>query len=168
MSDEEAIKYVKQNNCWDAYINKRADLRFDPKQRRVVFLIKDSGDIVDAAGRSLSPSIKPKWYRYSNSRYPFTCGNGDTAALVEDGASACAVSSIMAGVALLGTTLKDTFLSPLQRFRKVLICLDKDASKKSIEMHRVLSYYVDVEVRLLEDDLKYLTAEQIQKTLMTG
>jgi hypothetical protein len=165
LGDEEAVNYLRKNHCSFAYNNKLVEFKFDPRQRRVVFLIKDQGRVIDAAGRALDRKTKPKWHRYGRSKHPFICGNSDVAALVEDGASACAVSPVVTGVALLGTSLQDSFLSPLRRFSKVYICLDKDASKESIAMHRVLSYYVDTEVRLLDDDLKYLQPSEIRKTL---
>lgn len=168
LSEEAAVEYLRRNHCLEAYINKLADIRYDPKVNRVAFLIKNKGRIVDAVGRSLSLQVKPKWYRYGSSSTLFICGDRSVAVVVEDAASACAVSSIATGVGLLGTNLQEAFVSPLKVYEKVIIALDKDASKKAIELHRILSYYTHTEVALLEDDLKFLTKEQIRYVLKLG
>ena len=100
-NNERALRYLKNNNCIDAYENRLVNIMYDPKQDRVVFMVKDGLKTVDAIGRSLNYKVKPKWYRYGKSEKLFTCGDSQDAILVEDAASACAVSKIFTGVALL-------------------------------------------------------------------
>ena len=103
----DAELYVRSVHAYDAYLSGRADIRYDFKRNRVVFLVKDGNKVVDAVGRSID-GRSPKWYRYGNSKCPFVSGNGERGAcVVEDAASACSISSHIAGVAVLGTNLLD-------------------------------------------------------------
>ena len=70
----------------------------------------------------------PKWYRYGKSSKLFTCGEHSKAILVEDAASACAVSQVATGIALLGTNMKDADLASLKGYTHIYICLDADAT----------------------------------------
>lgn len=152
-------------NCLDAYARGRADIRFDPRARRVVFLVKHKGVIVDAAGRALDKGVQPKWLRYAGSVWPFICGSSSTAVLVEDCASAASVSSFATGVALLGTNLNSAFVSPLKGFSEVVVALDPDATKKAVDLQRLLSYFVPARVVMLADDLKYFKPERAKEML---
>ena len=165
-NNDRALRYLKNNNCIDAYENRLVNIMYDPKQDRVVFMVKDGVHIVDAIGRSLNYKVKPKWYRYGKSEKLFICGDSQDAILVEDAASACAVSKIFTGVALLGTNLKHADLTFLKKFHKVHICLDPDATRKSIWMQSHLSYYVSCDIVRLEDDLKYFKPEEIKKLVL--
>lgn len=165
LSDNSAINYLRKNNCLEAYAERRADIRFDVRQRRVVFCIKDGNEIVDAAGRALDPQQKPKWFRYGSSGIPFMCGSSTTGVIVEDAASACAVSSLATGIALLGTSLQSTFVSRLKPFDELIVTLDRDAATKALELQRFLSFYVPTRVCILNDDLKYYSAEEIRNLL---
>ena len=97
---ERINNYLHDNNCWDAYREGRADIRYDPKEDRVVFMLYSLGlhpKIVGAIGRKLSGTGQ-KWNRYGKSTSPFICfANPDipskTLVIVEDCCSACAVSS---------------------------------------------------------------------------
>ncbi len=188
LTSQRATNYVQSNNCLDAYSSRMVDIRLDPRMQRVVFMVKKGHKIVDAVGRALDHGAVPKWYRYGSSLYPFICGpntitvttkysseahfynktnNNNIAVIVEDAASACAVAATKqyTGVALLGTTLQETFIQPLLEYDKVIIALDPDASHKAIQLHRQLSFYTRCEVRMLEDDLKYFTPDEIIYTL---
>ena len=146
--------YVKRVDAYDSYLNGSVDIRYDIKKHRVVYLITDNDKVVDASGRALS-DIKPKWYRYGNSRHPFTCGSSKSHGfLVEDCASACAVSSTVSGIALMGTNLLDEHIDVLRTYDKVYVALDKDATKKSIDIVRRLVNYVKVKLVVLKQDLK--------------
>ena len=105
----DAELYVRSVNAYDAYLSGRADIQYDFKRNRVVYMVKDGRRVVDAAGRSID-GRKPKWYRYGNSNLPFVCGGHDTVFVVEDCASACAISSVCTGIALLGTNLLQNML----------------------------------------------------------
>jgi len=104
---EEAVRYLKRVNAYDAYLAGRVDIRYDFRMNRVVYLIKDGRRTVDAAGRSLV-NAKPKWWRYGKSGNPFVCGSQRLGVILEDCASACYISDIMSGIALLGTNLQDS------------------------------------------------------------
>mgnify|MGYP003131251590 FL=1 len=167
-NNDRALNYLKNNNCLSAYQNKLTKIMYDPKQDRVVFLIKKGVHIVDAIGRSLNYKIKPKWYRYGKLPYLFTCGDFDTAILVEDAASACSVSEVFTGVALLGTNLKDLDLSLLKKFHKVYICLDPDATRKALDIQKYLCYVVPSNVIRITDDLKYFGSQEIKKLVLNS
>ena len=93
------------------------------------------------------------------------CSNTDTAVLVEDCASACSVSESEphTGVALMGTSLPDSYIPVLKKkFKKVIVALDRDATTKAFDISNQLRYYMDTEVKILEDDLKYFDKTQIE------
>jgi DNA primase len=151
--------YVKRVQSYDAYLAGRADIRYDFKRNRAVFLVKDGNRVVDAAGRSLDGRA-PKWYRYGSNKHPFVCGRGTRAILVEDCASACAVSESTVGVALLGTNLLPEHVETLRKFQTVYVALDKDATDKAIDMVRTLSPYVSTKLMVLKHDLKNMKKDE--------
>ena len=151
---KEAEAYVKKVGSYDAYLNGLADIRYDFQQDRVVYLVRNlDGKIVDGTGRSLNGS-KPKWRRYGNSRDPFLSGNGFCGIIVEDCPSACCVSNIASGIALMGTTLLDEHIDVIKRFDKVYVALDEDATSKAYMMIRKLRNYVPTKLIVLNKDLK--------------
>jgi hypothetical protein len=160
------IKYIEDNNCHEAMARGLVKLYYDPKQERIVFIIrKKNNGIVGAVGRGLSSAIYPKWFMYGDKSHPFICGKSDKAILVEDCASACAVSNIITGVALLGTSLPDDYIPILKQFKKITIALDRDATSKAFDIHQKLCYYVKSQVKILDEDLKYFTTDEIRKLL---
>lgn len=162
LSNERALSYLKRNNCLDAYVNKLADIKYDPKQDRVVFMIYDKNELVDAAGRALKSDIKPKWFRYGKSTTPFTAGDTDICVVVEDCASACSVAaSGFMGFAILGTHFPVSHISRLLN-KRVLIALDKDATRIALRIQKTLSFYVGASVVPLEEDLKYLNPLEVR------
>lgn len=150
-----ALQYTRKVGCHYAYLLGKVDLRYDFKKDRVVFLVKDGSKIIDAVGRSLTDRA-PKWYRYGNSGKPFVCGDSSIAFVVEDCASACCVSNLVKGVALLGTNLLEGHIEKLKKFDKVFVALDKDATDKAIQMVRVLRSHVPTRLVMLATDLKNL------------
>lgn len=152
---------------WDLF---NIQLFHDVKNDRVVFPIMSKGKIIDAIGRSLNTDSFPKWYKYGNnmSYYAYR-GDGvnrDVAVVVEDVISAITVGSHfpVIGFGLLGTALQQEHLYALSNFDRVVIALDPDASKKSLEHAKDLSNYVsDVRVLKLTDDLKYKNIEDFKK-----
>lgn len=165
LSNEQAVTYLRNNNCIDAIAKRRADIRYDPRLNRVVFVCKLNSNIVGATGRALTAGTKPKWYRYDSNQVPFICGSGSTAVLVEDAASACAVSELATGVALMGTNLSDSLLTFLRDYARVLVCLDPDALRKALDISRTLAYLTSTTVVRIPDDLKYYSSEQIAEIL---
>jgi len=144
----------------------RADIKYDVKQDRVVFLVKnpDTGKYAGAVGRGLNSKVYPKWYMYGNKDIPFKCGECNDAVIVEDCPSACAVSNILTGIAIMGTKLKDVQKSHLKPYKNLYICLDRDATTKAYDMAKDLrsSGFDNVIVKPLEDDLKYFNTAQIR------
>ena len=142
----------------------------DVKDNRVVFPIVHRGKVIDAIGRSLNPKSLPKWYKYGNNMSYFAYRRDKVdrkvAVVVEDVLSAIAVGSHfpVIGFGLLGTSLQQEHLYILSRFDRVVVALDPDASKKSLEHAKELSNYVEeTKVLRLVDDLKYRNLEDFNK-----
>ena len=161
-----ALNYVKNNNCLDAMQKGLAKIMYDPRRDRVVFLIKEQNKVINAIGRAITSDNYPKWYVYGKKSNPFVCGNHRDAVLVEDCASACAVSNVITGIALLGTSLPEEYIPYLKKYNKVLIAFDRDATVKALDLSSRLCYNVsNVQVILLEDDLKYFDEDKIREIL---
>ena len=161
--------YLKTNNCSAAWSNGLADIRYDYKRDRAVFVIKDGNKSVDAAGRYIGQGLHagPKWYRYGQSKIPFVCGKHKHAVVVEDCASAASISNFATGVALLGTYLQEDVLYRLDGFKRITVALDKDATDKAVDMSlRINNKYGDiVDLAILDRDLKRLTEDQAKEIL---
>ena len=167
-SNEKAMMYLHKNNCWEAWSWGRADIKYDVKQDRVVFLIRNehkAHEHVGAIGRALSSATYPKWYMYANKDVPFICGVCDDAVIVEDCASACAVSNILTGVSIMGTSLKQSHKKFLNSYKNLYVALDRDATTKSFEIASELRLggFENVHVKTLTDDLKYFKTEEIKE-----
>ena len=168
-SNQKALQYLHENNCWEACMWGRADIKYDVKQDRVVFLVKNpnTNKYAGAIGRGLNSKVYPKWYMYGNKDVPFKCGLEEhkEAIIVEDCASACAVSNILTGVAILGTSLKESHKQYLKQYDKIYVGLDRDATKKSYGIANELKSYglQNVHVKPLSDDLKYFSTEEIKE-----
>ena len=155
----DAELYVRSVHAYDAYLSGRADIRYDFKRNRVVFIVKDGNKVVDAVGRAMD-GRSPKWYRYGNSRNPFICGDNSTCIVVEDCASACSVSNISTGVALLGTNLLDKYIDIISGYERVFVALDKDATDKAIDMVKTLCRIVPTKLMVLSRDFKNMTKDE--------
>ena len=61
-SNKKAMNYLHKNNCWEAWAWHRAEIKYDVKQDRVVFLVRNrhSNKIVGAVGRGLNKNVYPK------------------------------------------------------------------------------------------------------------
>ena len=170
VSNEKALEYLKKVQCYDLYQQGHIDVRYDSRQDRVVFLVKDlqNDRIVNAVGRTLRPSGKPKWFKYAKTSADYKIGCGNTAVLVEDIPSACVVSKLqgIVGIALCGTILSELLLHHLTKniYKKIWVCLDKDAILKSMNICDTLKHKVkDVGVLFPEMDLKNMNEEEIEK-----
>ena len=161
---EEAISYIKSVHALNSFREGRVDLRFDFKRNRVVYLIFDGHRIVDAVGRNLT-NEKPKWWRYGKSGYPFVCGDGHVGIIVEDCASACSVSNNFTGIALLGTSLLDSYIPILRKYKRLYVALDKDATKKALEIVIKLQDVVTTKMMILNQDLKDMRDETRERIL---
>ena len=158
----ELINYLTVNHCLHAYQNNSADIRYDYQKNRAVFVIKNHRkEVIDGAGRALYDGALPKWFRYGSTRLPYVCGNKKCkhAVVVEDCASATAISSLVTGVALLGTHLTEEVEGVLcDKFDKVTVALDKDATIKSLSLINELKWNIsNLDVIVLERDLKIET-----------
>jgi DNA primase len=155
----DAELYVRSVHAYDAYLAGRADIRYDFRTGRVVYLVKHDGKVVDAVGRSINGK-GAKWYRYGNSSIPFACGEKNVGIVVEDCASACSVSHISTGIALLGTNLLDEHIHQLSNYQKIFVALDKDATDKALDMVKILCRKVPTRLMVLDRDLKNMTNEE--------
>ena len=158
IGNEECYRYMVKHNMLTAYTEHLFRPMYDTAENRFVYPIKDSsGAVVGAFGRALD-NRKPKVYNY-NGKYtiPFICGKGDTLYIVEDGASAVAVTRKpnSVGLALLGTYLRKEFIPRMLNYKKLIVALDADAYTKSFNIKRELStYHNDVEILRLTIDIK--------------
>jgi len=165
-SEPKCVEYLKKNNCIKAKEKGKVSFMYDVKQHRIVFLIKEKEKLRGAIGRGLNSKVYPKWYIYGDKSYPFICGNKDKAILVEDCASACAVSHLYSGVALMGTSLPDTFIPVIRKkYKEVIVALDRDATTKAFDISNKLRYYMPTKVKMLQDDLKYFNEQEIKGIL---
>ena len=166
-TNKNAQMYLHKNNCWEAWAWNRADIKYDVKQDRVVFLIRNrkTDKIVGAVGRGLNKNVYPKWFMYGNKDVPFKCGECSDSVIVEDCPSACAVSNVLTGISIMGTKLKEEHKKYLKPYKNLFICLDRDATNKAYDMAKDLrsSGFDNVIVKPLEDDLKYFNTDQIKE-----
>jgi hypothetical protein len=162
--EPDAESYVRRVNAYEAYRNGLVDIRYDFRSRRVVYLIRHENRVVDAAGRSLDKNVKPKWWRYGKSGRPFVCGSGRIGVLLEDCASACSVSSFLSGIALLGTSLLDSHIPTLRTYDRLVVALDKDATKKALTLVRRLQAIRPTSLVILDKDVKDMTDDERKHT----
>jgi hypothetical protein len=157
------LRYLERNGSMDVYRDGLCHIKFDPASDRVLFYMADRKG---AVGRSLRGE-KPKWKAYGDTAGILTVGSGDTLVLVEDAASACSVGRVsgLVGGALMGTNISPEQRHQLGAYQHVVLALDKDASRKSLMIQASLRGYVNVSVRFLEEDLKYLTIERVREVL---
>jgi len=157
------MEYLEAVGSLEAFEAGLVDIKFSPQENRVLFLMNAGSG---AVGRALDRR-KPKWKVFGDSRGLLSVGVGTTAVLVEDAASACSmgVFSECSGCALLGTSVTLSQKRQLMSYEKVIIALDKDASRKALELQRQLEGRVLTRVVYLEDDLKYLTRQQRERIL---
>ena len=143
-------------------------LLYDVKDERVVFPIKHKGRIIDAIGRAVGKKRFPKWYRYSGAANYFTMGSGSKLLIVED-----VVSAIVAwqefpditSMAILGTQLTTNHLEKIREYDKVIIALDPDAAKKTIQYRREIEQWTGIPTKALSlfDDIKYRVDSDMEK-----
>jgi len=165
-ASEDGIRMGLKYNILKLYSQGYYETSYDPKLNRQVFFHKDTlGNIVGAMGRALRFRAKPKAYIYPNSiKTPWVCGtNTQTAVIVEDILSAINVANIeLTGIALSGTTLHSDYLFQFEKYTTIIICLDKDASIKAIELKKTLDLICKhVIIVLIEKDIKDMSVDEI-------
>jgi hypothetical protein len=133
-------------------------VRYLPTENRVLFYTNDG---TGAVGRALDSRL-PKWWKYGETSQGISVGSGEHAVLVEDVASACAVSRVsgVVGFALLGTNITNGIKTQLVKYKKTTLVLDSDASSKAVYLIRKHNKVTNL--RLTEIDLKCLTPKQIE------
>jgi len=163
---DRVLQYLQGNHALQAYMDRAIKVTYDPQKDRVLFWMNGN---IGAVGRTLRKDIKPKWLSYGDTAGILSVGDEDTAVIVEDAASACAVytTGIYTGVALLGTNVSTEQKHALKRYKKLIVCLDKDASAKAVAMARKLNAVVPTTVRLLSEDFKYMEPRQILNEIET-
>lgn len=133
------------------------DIAYDPRQHRLLFLVKEDNKIIGAVGRSLFKS-KLKVLNYNKTHYkPFIVGDKDHAIIVEDCASAASIArhDKYCGIALFGTKLNKNFIKYLDKYETLTVALDKDAGLNAIKMSQYLNtLFGNTKVLLLNKDLK--------------
>ena len=80
--------------------------------------------------------------------------------VVEDCASACAVSHLVTGIALLGTNLLPEHVELLQNYKRIFVALDKDATDKALGMVRALHNRVPTKLVILTQDIKNMKGQE--------
>ena len=160
----EAMAYLESVSSREAYEDGLVDVKYSPALRRVIFMMPNKAGGV---GRTLIGE-KPKWKNYGDTSGLLTIGKGSVAVLVEDAASAASVSrfSFCSGCALLGTNITSQQRHELLPYERVVIALDKDASRKAIKLKSKLEGRLGATVLLLEDDLKYVPKHTMEKMLL--
>ena len=162
---QEALRYLDKYNCMEAYEKHKNRFYYDVTTHRAVFTIVHDGEIVGAVGRALNSSQQPKWWRYNDTPYPYVIGSSNTAVVVEDATSATNVSPFCTGIALLGTSLLDSHVEVIKKYKEVIVALDPDATLKSFNIQKVLSLYTNSRIAIIKDDLKYFKEDEAKKQL---
>lgn len=166
ISSKKTLQMLSRYNCMDVYSKGWFDCAYDPLQDRVCLIIKKDNKPVGMIGRAVSKGIHPKTLNYplSDPNMPFLVGVGKTLCLTEDCFSAISSTRLegITGLAILGTSLKNSYLTYVKDYDKILVCLDADAKKKAIAIKSKLCYYHDnVTVVNMSKDIKDMTNEEI-------
>lgn len=167
------LDWLSSVNSLTAYNEGLVDITYSPSEDRVMFKLPDVKGYVGRhcttfKGHKSKFVFGPKWRNYGDTSTIFSCGSGETGVIVEDAPSACAVgtSPCFTGVSLLGTKLTINHKLALRKFKKLIVCLDPDASLKSIAFSKKLQGIVpSVSVKIIEDDLKWFNSTQIESQL---
>lgn len=169
-SSDSCIRYLSKYPAAYLAFKRLGDItRFDVKENRLVYLVRDSkNNFVDAVGRSLNRAHTPKWKRYGSTSIPFSVGpsGASTCVLCEDAISASVVGLVgFTGAALMGTSLHAGFTTWMDVFDRAVVALDADASVKALSIAQQLNFYLPTKVLLLTRDLKMYTVQEL-KTLL--
>jgi len=158
-----SLNYLIKNNCLEAHEKNRIFIRYSVKEGRVLFFNKNK---TGATGRSLY-NLKPKWKVFGDLSGLITIGAGETGVIVEDVASAAAISNISGffGCALLGTNISLQQRLQLFQFKELIVALDKDAALKGLKIKKLFENQVKTRFLFLEKDFKNLNNNEINKIL---
>ena len=163
-SRPECLNYLLENNCMTAFEDGACRIEYSPKENRILFFNPENDGCI---GRSLTKGLLPKWKVYGQPTQLFTVGNTNNVVIVEDAASACAVyaTKVYVGAALLGTHMTNKQRKLLEQYDSATICLDKDATRKSILLSKQLRGGSNCSVRFLTNDLKTYPPERIIRVI---
>lgn len=166
LQNSDCYKYMQLYKLMPAYIYRYSDIRYDPKQHRIVFFLKDhKGVIHGATGRTLNYHNSPKWTIYDRvGGCPFIYKHKTetrSCILVEDAISAINAGNINSSIALLGTTINETSIQYLLAYDILYIALDDDATSKALELQHILSSYRPTKIIPLLKDLKYYSSSEL-------
>ena len=161
---DEVCEYLRTVNSLTAYETGLIRIKYAPREKRVLFYNQDDTGAVGRAMYELG-ATGPKWMTYGDVSKGIHVGNGSDAIIVEDAASACAISQLgeFTGVALLGTSISSALKSALHNYINKFIILDNDASSKALRLTKKLRG--SVYIRITNQDLKYLGPEQIRSLI---
>ena len=173
LRNNDCIKYMEKNNFSHSFMALAASFRYDPQENRFVFLCTGpNGNVCGAMGRRLDNNRVSiaKWKKYYGSVYCFTAklkkaAFSDHLVVVEDCASACAVSSLVHSMALGGTYFQTPWVGELTRYKRVIIALDPDALYKSFGMSRLVSLVSNCIIWPIQKDLKYYTLQELERLM---
>ena len=65
----------------------------------------------------------------------------------------------------MGTNLPNEYLTTLNSYSKIVVALDRDASKKAIELTKQLRVSVPTTLVFLEKDIKNMNLTEIQELI---
>ena len=65
----------------------------------------------------------------------------------------------------MGTHLPNEYLTTLKSYSRIVVALDRDASKKAIELAKHIRLVVPSSLVLLEKDIKNMKLEEIKEIL---
>lgn len=161
-------EYLNRHNCIEAYRCDLFQLMHDPQMDRIVFIKFDKLRPIIGIGKSILEAQKPKWYKYNSTDVPFIINRGsDVGVIVEDVPSAATVAlGGFGGIALMGTKFLPEYTVPiLKQFRHLVIALDPDAAKTSLEIQKKLNYIIPTTIHLSKLDLKWFKPKDIHAQL---
>mgnify|MGYP000048803768 CR=1 FL=1 len=157
LRNEKCINLLRDKYSWEAYEKGYFKAGYDPREDRLIFFLFEGNTISGAVGRALSKAVQPKSKLYQHSGGVFRAGIGSTAVLVEDCFSAASVarSDRFTGISLNGTNLTKIHLTTLREYDKILVALDKDATRKSVKLNDYLNFMgCKSQIWRLEKDFK--------------
>lgn len=151
------------------WVARYEDLRWDIREHRLVYVIKDEKDKPRCAwGRAMYPRKgQPKMKFYGKDAYPIVFEATELECIVvEDMTSALRLyEKGYSAAPIMGTHLSDGYIAPLRKYKKVHVCLDFDATGKGISIVRKLrSQGIDACITMLtEHDIKDMDADQFKE-----
>lgn len=140
---------------------------YDTLHNRYIYPIRNGvGHVVGAVGRNMLASGSKSINHGDVNSFPFVCGKGSSVILVEDCASAVAATRIpgLVGVSLLGTFLRESYITHLSNYKRVYVALDADARLKGLDICKKLKVYLDDVVFIpLDKDIKDMDNSELME-----